>query len=131
MVVTINRNDKLFSPQIADELNKSFYTINQKIGSYKAEELDYKYNVQFVSNSDSFILDNVFCIREKFVSAGNYETFTKIKDLPRSVPFDVWTQAVSLKGDFLTVHIKDKEIFVYGLSRSDDIFYLYCDVILP
>jgi len=132
MVVSINRNNNnIFSPQTIDELNNSFFQINNLISEYKPEPLEYKSNIQYINNSNSFIAENILCIRESFISQGVYDRFTKILELPKSVPYDVWCSAISEKSNFLTVHIKNKSVLVYGTSTPNEVFNIVIDIVLP
>ncbi len=131
MVVSINRNSKVFDKNTTDELNSAFYKINQAISNYKSEPLQHKAAIQYIDNSNSFIAENILCIRETFKSIGVYSSFTKILDLPRSVPYDVWTTAVSEGGNIMMVHIKEKSLSVYGTSLEGEIFHIILDVVLP
>ncbi len=131
MVVSIDRNSGLFSSRTIDELNNSFFQINSMISNYKTEPLEHKSKIQYINNSNSFIAENILCIRESFISQGVYDTFTKIAELPRSVPYDVWGSAISETSDFLTFHIKDKSIYIYGNSTPNERFNIVIDIVLP
>lgn len=132
MVVTIDRNSGLFSKQVSDELNKAFYEVNQNIQNYKAEELEYPYNVTAISGSNSFMIEEkILCIREKFVSAGYYPTFTKIMELPKAVPYDVWLSATSESSAVMTIHISNKDVYVYGISAANEVFNIIADIVIP
>lgn len=131
MVVSINRNDNIFDPQVTDELNSAFFQINNMISNYKSEPLEHKYTLQYVNNSNSFIAENLLCVRESFISRGVYGAFTEIDQLPRSVPYDVWGNAVSESSNTLTFHIKDKSIYIFGNSEPNEKFNIVIDIVLP
>lgn len=132
MVVTLDRNSGLFSKQVSDELNKAFYEVNQNIQNYKTEDLEYPYNVTAISGSNSFLIEEkILCIREKFQSAGYYPSFTKIMELPKAIPYDVWLSATSESSSVLTIHILDKDVYVYGISEVGEVFNIIADIVLP
>lgn len=132
-VVTINRNQGIFDSNQSDELNKAFYSINKAIDDYKATDLDYKEEVQFVGNN-SFRRGNVLCIRERFIASQYATNFTQIATLPKScsVPYDVWCFAVTEENERLYCHIKDTVISVYGaLAKPNVNAFVVVDVVLP
>lgn len=131
MVITISRNSNLFTAAQSDELNKAFYNINQKIQNYKSEPLEYKNKVQYIDNSNSFIIDNMICLRETFTAKGAYNTFTKVMDLPVNIPYDVWGTAVSESNAVIGYHILGRALYVYGNTLPNDIFHIVEDVIVP
>ena len=55
MVISVPRNSGLFTEPVADELNKAFYSINDKIEKYESKDLDFKEDVQYLAtDSNSF-----------------------------------------------------------------------------
>lgn len=133
MVVAIKRDSGLFPTAVADELNKSFNTINKNIEAYKNEDLEYKEDVQLISNtSNTFRAGNVLCIREKLVIDKRMERFTELKNIQVSIPYDIWTYAVSDTQEVILVHIKGNTIYGYGtLSHYPQTVNLVIDAILP
>lgn len=132
MVVVINRNDKTFSPEIADELNAAFSSINNKIRAYKSEPLEYKETVQEFNNSDSFKAGNVLSIRENFLVKEEHSQFDKVQTLPITLPFEVWTKAITENNETLQVYINGSSIYVYGiLSHYPQTAYISTDIVLP
>ena len=128
MIVHVNRNSGIFSKQQTDELNKAFSIINDKIEAYKAEPLAYKNDVAVFDNC--FILDErLLCIRIKFDFTYN-DSFVKVAELPRSIPYNVWTKANNEKNESVFIHIKDKDVFAYG-AASEGQYYLCIDIIIP
>ena len=128
MVVTINRNSNVFTKQQTDEINKAFSIINDKIESYKSEPLEWKNEVSVFDNS--FILDErLLCIRASFEFTYD-DHFIKVAELPRSVPYEVWTHANNAQNESVFIHIKGKDVFAYG-AASNGQYYLCLDVILP
>ena len=127
MIVQINRNSDIFSKQQTDELNKAFSIINDKIEAYEAEPLAYKNEVAVFDNC--FILDErILCIRLKFDFTYN-DSFTKVAELPRSIPYDVWTKANNEKNESVFVHVNGKDVFAYG-AASEGQYYLCMDIII-
>ncbi len=134
MVVTIKRDSGLFPTAVADELNKSFNTINKNIEAYKNVDLDYKEDVQLIPNTtNTFRSGNVLCIREKFTIDHRLEKFTElISYISVSVPYDIWTYAISDKQEFIQIHIKGNTVYGYGtLSSYPQTVNLAIDAVLP
>lgn len=133
--IAINRNSETFDKLVADELNSAFYKINKKIEEYKSEDLDYKYKVTEIINSNSFITENILYIRESFKiekPEDIFVKFIKIKELPINVPFDVWGTAVSTDSkSVLTYHILGKEIFITGNTFLNQTFCIIENIIIP
>ena len=132
MVVVIPRDGKVFTDDITDELNAAFSSINEKIRNYKTEDLEYKEQVQQFSNSDSFKAGNVLSIRENFVVENEFSEFTKIKNLPTNLPFEVWCHAITENNETLQIYINGSSIYVYGiLSHYPQTAYISTDIVLP
>ena len=132
MVVVIPRDGKVFTDDITDELNAAFSSINEKIRNYKTEDLEYKEEVQQFNNSDSFKAGNVLSIRESFVVENEFSEFTKIKNLPTNLPFEVWCHAITENNETLQVYINGSSIYVYGiLSHYSQTAYISTDIVLP
>lgn len=133
--IVINRNSGTFDKAVADELNSAFYKINKKIENYKSEELDYKHKVTEISGSNSFITENVLHVRETFKvekPEDVFVKFTKIKELPIEVPFDVWGTAASTDcKSMLTYHIIGKDIYITGNTFLNQTFVIVDDIIIP
>jgi len=133
MIVTIKRDSGLFTKKVSDELNKSFATINEKIENYKNTDLEYKEELQLLEGSaQSFRSGNLLCIRENFTVTERLESFTILKTLPVSVPYDVWGWATTEKQEMIYIHIINNAIYGFGtLTQYPQKAYLVLDIILP
>lgn len=133
MVISVPRNSGLFTEAVSDELNKAFYTINNKIEKYENKDLDYKEDVQYLGpNSNSFKSGNVICFRDGFEIKGQLEKFTKVGSVLATVPYDVWTWAITPYNEAMFIHIKGRDVFAQGtLSYYPQIAYLCTDVVVP
>lgn len=130
--VAINRNNGVFDEKVADELNKSFYSLNKKIEAYKPEPLEYKDTISYISNSDSFYTENMLHIRERFITENTYPVFTKVLDLSYDVPLDVWINLQDKESTCtLMCHILNRGIAVYGDCDPGKEFYIVADIIIP
>ena len=79
MVITIKRDSGLFDKSVADELNKGFASINEKVENYQNEDLDYKENIQLLEgNGNTFRSGNLLCIRESLTIPKRLEKFTAL-----------------------------------------------------
>ena len=132
MVVSINRNSKIFDKQITDELNKAFSGINDKINAYKSEPLEYKEEVHTIQNSDSFRAGNILSIRETVNIDHGLSSFETVKNLNVSVPYEVWGTSVTANNEVLTFYLYKNELKLYGsLSKFPQKAYIVADVVLP
>lgn len=133
MVITVNRNSDVFDKNVADELNKSFATINKKIDETDWPDLDYKEDVQLLgTNTNSFRSGHLICIREHFTIKEAFETFTEVGRINVSVPYDVWTVGVTDNNESLFCHVIGNNVFCYGfLSRYPQELYVSTDVVVP
>lgn len=132
MVVSINRNSKIFDPQVTDELNKAFANINEKIEAYKSEPLEYKEEVHTFPNSNSFRAGNILSIRETIEITRGFSSFETVKKLNISIPFEVWTNVITDNNESLTAYIYKNELKLYGsLSKYPQRAFIVCDVVIP
>ena len=132
MVVSINRNSKIFDSQVTDELNKAFANINEKIEAYKSEPLEYKEEVHLIPNSNSFRAGNILSIRETINVTRGFSTFETVKKLNVSVPYEVWTNAITDQNESLTVYLYKNELKLYGsLSKYPQKVFITQDIVLP
>lgn len=133
MVISVNRNSGIFDKKVADELNKSFNAINQKIADYKAEDLEYKEDTQLLgTNTNSFRSGHLICIRDKFEITEPYTEFTKVGKILVSVPYDVWTTGVTPNNEAVFVHIKGQDVYIYGtVSYYPQYAYVSQDIVVP
>lgn len=133
MVISINRNSGIFDKNVADELNKSFNAINQKIADYKAEDLEYKEDTQLLgTNTNSFRSGHLICIRDKFEITEPYNEFTKVGKILASVPYDVWCTGVTPNNEAVFVHITGQSVYIYGtVSYYPQYVYISQDIVIP
>ena len=132
MVVSINRNSKIFDTQVTDELNKAFAGINDKISAYKSEPLEYKEEVHTIPNSSSFRAGNILSLRETINVTRGFSTFETVKKLNISVPYEVWTSAITDNNEILTVYLYKNELKLYGsLSKYPQEAFIVSDIVLP
>lgn len=133
MVISVPRNSGLFTEPVADELNKAFYSINDKIEKYESKDLDFKEDVQYLSpDSNSFKGGNVISFRDGFTIDKAMNRFTKVGNIMITVPYDVWTWATTEYNESMFIHIKGREVFAYGnLSYYPQIAYLCTDIVVP
>ena len=133
MVVTIKRDSGLFDKSVADELNKSFATINEKIENYQNSDLDYKEDIQLIKGNDnSFRSGNLLCIRESFTISKRLEKFTALKSLSVNIPYDVWGWATTEKQEMVYIHILNNTIYGYGtFTQYPQKAYLVLDIVVP
>lgn len=133
MVITINRNDGIFEPSVADELNKAFSEINKNILNYKTEPLEYKEEVQLLGgNSNSFRCGRMICLRDTFKIEHKLEEFEQIGKILYPIPYDIWCSGTTDNNENLLFHIKEDKVYAYGLLTfyPQDI-HLCVDVIIP
>ena len=114
MVVSINRNSKIFDTQVTDELNKAFSGINDKISAYKSEPLEYKEEVHTIPNSNSFRAGNILSVRETVTVDHGFSSFETVKTLNISIPYEVWSSAITENNENLTAYIYKNELKLYG-----------------
>lgn len=132
MVVSINRNSKIFDTQVTDELNKAFAGINDKISAYKSEPLEYKEEVHTIPNSSSFRAGNILSLRETINVTRGFSTFETVKTLNISVPYEVWGTAITENNEVLTFYLNKSELKLYGtLSKFPQKAYIVEDIVLP
>jgi len=133
MVITINRNSDIFDKNVADELNKSFATINKKIDATDWPDLEYKEDVQLLgTNTNSFRSGHLICIRDHFTISTSFEQFTEIGTINVSVPYDVWTVGVTDNNESCFIHIKGNKVYAYGtVSYYPQNLYVSTDIVLP
>lgn len=132
MVISINRNSKIFPSDVTDELNKAFAGINDKINAYKSEPLEYKEDVHTIPNSDSFRAGNILSIRETINVTRGFSTFETVKTLNISIPYEVWSSAITDNNEILTVYIYKNELKLYGtLSKFPQKAYVVADIVVP
>jgi len=133
MVITVNRNSGVFDKNVADELNKSFATINKKIDETNWPDLAYKEDVQLLgTDTNSFRSGHLICIREHFTIKKKFDKFTEIGKINVSVPYDVWTVGVTSTNESLFCHITGNKVFAYGiLSKYPQELYISADIVLP
>lgn len=131
MKISINRNSKLFSPDQADELNKAFSSIMDKIQAYQPETKDYKEEVQYF-RSGGFRVGDLICIRKTFDCKKEYNKFETVDFIDKSIPFEVWIKAISEKNETMNCLIKGNEIKLYGLLSSyPQKMYISEDIVVP
>ena len=131
MVISINRNDNIFDKQVADELNISFAAINKKIENYKAEDLEHKEDLRYLGGN-SFVAGKIVCLRESVWIRERAKNFTEIGKLNITIPYNVWTTAVTENGDSMICYIKNSSIYVQGtLSKYPQSVYIVEDIVLP
>ena len=132
MVVSINRNSKIFDKQVTDELNKAFAGINDKISAYKSEPLEYKEEVHTIPNSDSFRAGNILSVRETVTVTRGFSYFETVKNLNISMPYEVWGTAITDNNEILTFYINKNELKLYGsLSKYPQKAYVVADIVIP
>ncbi len=133
MVISVPRNSGLFTEQVSDELNKSFYSINNKIENYENKDLEYKEDVQYLgANSNSFKSGNLICFRDGFEIKHGMDKYTKVGSILATVPFDVWGQAITSNNESVFIHIKGRDVFAQGeLTFYPQIAYLCMDIVVP
>ena len=132
MVVSINRNSKIFDPQVTDELNKAFASLNEKIEAYKSEPLEFKEEVHTFPNSNSFRAGNILSIRETINVDHGFSTFEMVKTLNISIPYEVWTNVITDHNESLTAYIYKNELKFYGsLSSYPQKAYIVADIVIP
>jgi len=132
MVVSINRNSKIFDTQVTDELNKAFSGINDKISAYKSEPLEYKEEVHTIPNSNSFRAGNILSIRETIDVTRGFSYFEVVKKLNVSIPFEVWANVITDNNESLTAYLYKNELKLYGsLSKYPQRAFMVCDVVIP
>lgn len=132
MVVSINRNSKIFDTQVTDELNKAFASLNDKIEAYKSEPLEYKEEVHTIPNSNSFRAGNILSIRETVNVDHGFSTFETVKTLNISVPYEVWTNVITDSNESLTAYIYKNELKLYGsLSKFPQKAFIVTDIVIP
>ena len=138
MVVVVNRKDGIFNPEVSDQLNLVFNGINKKIESYKVLPLEYKLDVQALSGN-SFRAGNLLCVRDSIEVTHKYDELTKLdKKLNVRLPYEIWTTAVSEKGDVCTIRIgnredpEDSSFYISGhLTTYPQKLYVCTDVVVP
>lgn len=131
MKISINRNSKLFRSDQADELNKAFSSIMDKIQAYQPETKDYKEEVQYFRSS-GFRVGDLICIRKIFDCKREYNKFETVDLIDKSIPFEVWTKAISEKNETMNCLIKGNEIKLYGvLSSYPQKMYISEDIVVP
>lgn len=130
MIITISEKSGLFTKQQTSELNNAFQNINRKIDNYKSEELTYKEPIRKLG-SRSFIAGNVLHIRELFEAKQVYNRFVKILELPVSIPYDVWQTVYQSDNIPLTIHILDRNVYVFGNAVVGSIISIVVDVVIP
>lgn len=130
MIITISEKSGLFTKQQTSELNSAFQNINRKIDNYKSEELTYKEPIRKLG-SRSFIAGNVLHIRELFEAKQVYNRFVKILELPVSIPYDVWQTVYQSDNIPLTIHILDRNVYVFGNAVVGSIISIVVDVVIP
>lgn len=133
MVITVNRNSDIFEKKIADELNKSFATINKKIDETDWPDLEYKEDVQLLgTNTNSFRSGHLVCIRDHFAISTSFDKFTEIGTINANVPYDCWSVGVTSNNESLFVHIKGNKVYAYGtVSYYPQDLYVSTDIVLP
>lgn len=132
MVVSINRNSKIFDKQVTDELNKAFAGINDKIEAYKSEPLEFKEELHTIPNSDSFRAGNILSIRETINVDRGFSTFETVKTMNISIPYEVWSSAITENNEVLTAYIYKNELKLYGsLSSYPQKAFIVIDVVTP
>ena len=133
MVIAINRNEGVFEPALADELNKAFSEINKNILNYKTEPLEYKEEVQLLgSNTNSFRCGRMICLRDTFKIEHRMQQFEEVGKILYPIPYDVWCTAVTDNNEGLLFHIKDEKVYAYGLlTKYPQNAHLCLDVIIP
>ena len=133
MVLTVKRDSNLFTPEQADELNKSFYKINQDIENYNAPDIAYTEKVKLINSSGfSFTSGNLVCLREKLNIKEAYSQFTKIGSLEINIPYDYWCTAPTSEKETLMFHLTGSDIYCYGtLASYPQTAYLVEDFVLP
>lgn len=132
MVISINRNSKIFDSQVTDELNKAFAGINDKISAYKSEPLEYKEAVHTIPNSNSFRAGNILSIRETINVTRGFSSFETVKKLNVYVPYEVWTSAITDNNEILTVYLYKNILKLYGsLSSYPQQAFIVSDIVLP
>lgn len=132
MVVSISRNSKIFDPQIIDEINKAFASINEKIEAYKSEPLDFKEEVHTIPNSNSFRAGNILSIRETVTVTQGFSSFETVKTMNISIPYEVWSSAITENNEALTAYIYKNELKLYGsLSSYPQKVFIVIDVVTP
>ena len=131
MFISINRNADIFDKQVADELNISFAAISKKIEDYKTEDLEHKENLRYLGGN-SFVAGKIVCIRETVRINGRAKNFTEVGRLNVTIPYNVWTTAVTENGESLICYIRDSSIYVQGtLSKYPQEVYVVEDIVLP
>lgn len=132
MVVSINRNSKIFDTQVTDELNKAFAGINDKISAYKTEPLEYKEEVHTIPNSSSFRAGNILSLRETINVTRGFSSFETVKTLNISVPYEVWGNVITDQNESLTFYLYKNELRLYGsLSSYPQKAFIVQDIVLP
>lgn len=132
MVVSINRNSKIFDKQVTDELNKAFAGINDKIEAYKSEPLEFKEELHTIPNSDSFRAGSILSIRETINVDRGFSTFETVKTMNISIPYEVWSSAITENNEVLTAYIYKNELKLYGsLSSYPQKAFIVIDVVTP
>lgn len=133
MVITVNRNSGVFEKNVADELNKSFATINKKIDETSWPDLAYKEDVQLLgTNTNSFRSGHLICIRDHFTIKKKFDKFTEVGTINVSVPYDVWCTGVTDNNEPLLCHITSNKVYAYGiLSYYPQDLHLSTDIVLP
>lgn len=130
MIITISEKSGLFTKQQTSELNSAFQNINRKIDNYKSEEKDYKEPIRRLG-SRSFVAGNILHLREIFQATQVYNRFVKILELPVSVPYDVWQTIYQQNGLPLTIHILDRNVYVFGNAAVGATVAIVTDVVIP
>lgn len=133
MVITVKRDSGIFEPEVADELNKAFYKINQQIEDYNPPELAYKEDLQFITaNSNSFRSGNLVSLRESFMIKEGHSQFERVADINIKVPYNYWCTAVTKEKETLFILVKDSSIYAYGhLTHYPQEAYLVEDIVVP
>lgn len=130
MIITISEKSGLFSKQQTAELNSAFQNINRRIYDYKSEELAYKEPIRKLG-SRSFVAGNVLHLRELFEAKQVYNRFVKILELPVSVPYDYWNTIYQADGLPLTIHILNRDVYVFGNAAVGATVAIVADVVIP
>lgn len=131
--LTVKRNSGLFTPEQADELNKSFQKINELIDNYQAIDLEYKEDIKLLNNTThSFRAGKLVCFREVIPVKAGYDEFTQVSTIDISVPYDIWTVGITKEHESLFVHIKNNQVFVYGhLTHYPQELVVVFDAVVP
>ena len=130
MIITISEKSGLFTKQQTSELNSAFQNINRKIDNYKSEEKDYKEPIRRLG-SRSFVAGNILHIRELFEAKQVYNRFVKVLELPVSIPYDVWKTVYQSDNIPLTIHVLDRNVYVFGNATVGATISIVADIVIP